>query len=56
MTRAEKRDYVDHIKNEACTPKSRLMEIAEKLGEIGAIREQKSLESIIWKLEIWQNT
>lgn len=55
MTRAEKRAEVEHIKKEACTPKSRLMELAEKLGEVDAIREQKSLESIIWKLELWQN-
>ena len=55
MNKAEKRDYVDHIKREACTPKSRLMELAFKLEEVGAVREQKSLESIIWKLELWQN-
>ena len=55
MTKQEKKNYVDHIKNEACAPKSRLMELAEKLGEVGAVRDQKSLESIIWKLEIWQN-
>lgn len=55
MTREEKRAAVAHIKNEACTPKSRLMELAGKLDEIGAAREARSLESIIWKLEIWQN-
>ena len=55
MTKAEKRDYVDLIKIEACVPKYRLMELADKLGEVGAIREQKSLESIIWKLELWRN-
>lgn len=55
MTKAEKRAYVDHIKREACMPKSRLMELAYKLEEVGAVREQKSLESIIWKLELWQN-
>lgn len=55
MTKAEKRDYVDHIKLEACAPKYRLIELSEKLGEVGAIREQKSLESIIWKLERWRN-
>lgn len=55
MTREEKRAEVAHLKNEACTPKSRLMELAMKLDEIGAAREARSLESIIWKLEIWQN-
>ena len=55
MNKQEKRDYIEHIKREACTPKSRLMELAEKLGEAGAVRDQKSLESIIWKLELWQN-
>ena len=55
MTKEEKRVAVAHIKNEACTPKSRLMELALRLEEVGAVREQKSLESIIWKLEVWQN-
>lgn len=55
MTKDEKKREIAHIKNEACTPKSRLIELAYKLEEIGAIREQKSLESIIWKLELWQN-
>ena len=55
MTKDEKRAEIAHIKNEACSPKSRLMELASRLEELGAIRESKSLESIIWKLEIWQN-
>ena len=55
MTREEKRHEINHIKSEASTPKSRLMELAYKLEEVGAVREQKSLESIIWKLELWQN-
>ncbi len=55
MTKDEKKREIAHIKNEACTPKSRLIELAYKLEEIGAIREKKSLESIIWKLELWQN-
>ena len=55
MTREEKRAEIAHLKNEACTPKSRLMELAYRLEELGAIREAHSLESIIWKLEIWQN-
>ena len=55
MTREEKRTEIAHLKNEACTPKSRLMELAYRLEELGAIREANSLNSIIWKLEIWQN-
>ena len=55
MTKEEKRAKIAHLKNEACTPKSRLMELAYELEEVGAIREAKSLESIIWKLEVWQN-
>lgn len=55
MNREEKRAAVAHIKNEACTPKSRLMELAYRLEELGAIREANSLNSIIWKLELWQN-
>lgn len=55
MNREEKRREIERIKMEVCTPKSRLIELAYKLEEIGAIREQKSLESIIWKLELWKN-
>ena len=55
MTREEKRAEIEHLKNETCAPKSRLMELAYRLEELGAIREANSLNSIIWKLEIWQN-
>ena len=55
MTKDEKKREIAHIKNEACSPKSRLIELASRLEELGAIREARSLESIIWKLEIWQN-
>ncbi|MBO5969209.1 MAG: hypothetical protein J6S14_12010 [Clostridia bacterium] len=55
MTREERRSTIEHIKKEACTPKHRLMELLDKLIEIGAVSEAKSLESIIWKLEVWQN-
>ena len=55
MTRAERRSTIEHIKNEACTPKHRLIELLDQLLEIGAASEAKSLESIIWKLEVWQN-
>ncbi len=35
--------------------KERLMRVASELEDAGGIREAKSLETIIWKLEEWQN-
>lgn len=55
MTKEEKRHEINHIKSEVSTTKSRLMEYASRLEELGAIREANSLNSIIWKLELWQN-
>ena len=51
------KDYaeIERLKASANTAKSRLMEIAWKLEEEGARREARSLETIIEKLEIWQN-
>lgn len=36
MTREEKRAEIEHLKNEACTPKSRLMELAYRLDHLEA--------------------
>lgn len=46
---------IESLKADANTAKDRLMKIAEELYEAGAIREAKSLETIVVKLEVWQN-
>lgn len=46
---------IESLKTDVNTPKHKLMEIVDKLYECGAIREAKSLEAIIIKLEVWQN-
>jgi len=46
---------VYRIKNEVNTAKDRLTSAMYELEEIGAKREAKTLETIIIKLEIWQN-
>lgn len=51
----EKRQAIETLKGCANNPKHDLMTIADKLEEIGAIREAKSLGTIIWKLEAWQH-
>lgn len=48
-------DEIMRLKLSANTAKERLMDIASRLEELGGIREAKSLETIIWKLEAWQN-
>lgn len=52
-----KKNYeeIEQLKSEASVAKERLMQIADKLYNEGAIREAKSLETIIGKLEEWQN-
>lgn len=52
-----KKNYeeIEHLKSEASSPKDRLLEITSSLYDAGAIREAKSLETIIAKLEEWQN-
>lgn len=52
-----KKNYeeIDHLKSEASMAKDRLIEIAGRLYEERAIREAKSLETIIGRLEDWQN-
>lgn len=46
---------IERLKDDATTPKERLMDIAQKLEEAGGIREAKTLWTLIEKLEIWQN-
>ena len=47
---------IENLKGyEANKAKSHLMNIVDQLMEAGAIREAKSLETIIKKLETWQH-
>lgn len=48
-------ERIEEIKYDANAAKERLVRIAEELEAIGAIREAKSLMTIVYKLEIWQN-
>lgn len=49
------KEKIESLKADANNAKNKLMEIAEKLYQEKAIREAKSLETIIAKLEAWQN-
>ena len=46
---------IRNLQMDANVAKERLMRIADELREIGAIRKANTLETIIEKLEIWQN-
>lgn len=50
-----KREQTEELKEEANVAKDRLIKIMYEIEDIGAIREARSLETIIEKLEIWQN-
>lgn len=52
-----KKDYdeIREMKLSANTAKERLINIQSRLEEAGAIREAKSLGTIIGNLEAWQN-
>ena len=51
------KDYFEiaELKAEANVAKDRLIKIMNELQELNAVREAKSLETIIIKLEMWQN-
>ena len=51
----EKRCKINAMKAEANEPKMHLIRIRNELEEIGAIRQAVSLDTIIAKLEAWQN-
>lgn len=55
MTTAEKRKEIESLKSSANEAKSRLIRIMYNLRDIGANRDANSLETIIYKLESWQN-
>lgn len=50
-----KTDVINGLKYDANSPKEELMRIAAELYDIGAVREAKTLETIIGKLEAWQD-
>ncbi len=50
-----KRAEIERIKGDANEAKNRLMSLVYELRDIGAIREANSLDTIISKLETWQN-
>lgn len=51
-----KEEVLRHYQCEANPAKERLMDIASRLEEAGLVRQAQSLETIIWRLEAWQNT
>lgn len=55
MSKQDKEQLIRECQDEANTAKERLMNIVYKLEEGGAIRQAKSLETIIEKLETWQH-
>lgn len=50
-----KQETIRKAHSEAESAKSRLISIMYELEEVGAIRQAKSLGTIIEKLETWQN-
>lgn len=55
MTTEEKHEKIESIKSDANEAKSRLIDLMYELRDIGANREANSLETIVCKLEVWQN-
>jgi len=54
MTREQKAREIRHLKSEASSAKSRLMDILRDLERIGASADAKTMASIIGRLEGWQ--
>lgn len=52
-----KKDFekIERLKSSANVAKDRLISIVSDLESIGAIRESKSLYTIVGNLEAWQN-
>lgn len=53
--RTNRREEIERIKADINPAKDRLIRAMYELEDLGAIREAHSLETIIEKLEIWQN-
>lgn len=57
MMNAENRKEAERLMSyDAGVAKSRLMDVMSRLEELGALRQAKSLGTIIGKLEAWQHT
>ena len=57
MMNAENRQEAERLMSyDAGVAKSRLMDVMSRLEELGALRQAKSLGTIIGKLEAWQHT
>jgi hypothetical protein len=58
MTEFQRRkaEAIRHAQSEASSPKSRLIDLVRSLREAGANAKASSLETIIARLETWQNT
>lgn len=54
MTNSKIKEAIEQAQYEANAPKGKLMSIIDDLYEAGAIRKAKSLETIVEKLEKWQ--
>ena len=48
-------EFLRQKQSDASVAKERLIQIMSALEEEGFIRQAKSLSTIIWKLEVWQN-
>ena len=55
MTPAEKRERIRHLRREASTAKTRLMDILRELEGMDARQAARGLEAVIGRLEGWQN-
>lgn len=55
MTKNEKQAQIQVLKKEANAAKSKLLRIMDELRDIGALREANGIETVIAKLEAWQN-
>lgn len=54
-SKEKKRQAIKKAQDDANAAKERLISIMYELEEAGAIRQARSLEKIIARLEVWQN-
>jgi len=55
MTAEEKREELQHLRGEVNHPKHELITLARRIEEISP-RKARTLDSIIGRLEAWQNS
>ena len=56
MSNTKIKEIIEQAQYDVNSPKEKLMRVVDDLYGAGAIRKAKSLETIISKLEYWQNT